>query len=74
MIRGAWHVSFTVSDLERSVAWYTGVLGLQFPRGQEQANAYTRALVSFPDVHLKVAQLVIPLELVQPPSNPAAQL
>jgi catechol 2,3-dioxygenase-like lactoylglutathione lyase family enzyme len=60
MITGAWHFSFTVSDLERSVAWYTEVLGLEYVRGQEQANAYTRSLVGFPDAHLKVAQLRIP--------------
>src|SRR3712207_6996418 len=29
-------------------------------RGQEQANAYTRRLVGFPDAHLKIAQLRIP--------------
>jgi len=60
MIRGTWHFSFTVSDLARSVEWYTQVLGLQYVRGQEQANAYTRRLVGFPDAHLKVAQLRIP--------------
>ncbi len=60
MIRGAWHMSFTVRDLERSVSWYTDLLGLEYVRGQEQANAYTRRLVGFPDAHLKVAQLRIP--------------
>jgi catechol 2,3-dioxygenase-like lactoylglutathione lyase family enzyme len=60
MICGTWHFSFTVSNLERSVAWYTQVLGLEYLRGQEQANAYTRSLVGFPDAHLKVAQLCIP--------------
>ncbi len=30
MIRGLWHVSFTVSNLDRSVEWYTKVLGLEF--------------------------------------------
>ena len=60
MIRGAWHVSFTVRDLDRSVAWYVDVLGLEYVRGQEQVNAYTRRLVGFADAHLKVAQLRIP--------------
>ncbi len=60
MILGLWHVSFTVSNLERSVEWYTRVLGLEFVRGQVQDNAYTRALVGFPDARLKVAQLRIP--------------
>ncbi|MBX3009881.1 MAG: VOC family protein [Caldilineaceae bacterium] len=60
MIQSFWHVSFTVSNLDRSVQWYTAVLGLEYVRGQEQANAYTSRLVGFPDVHLKVAQLRIP--------------
>ncbi len=60
MIRGLWHVSFTVSHLERSVEWYTKVLGLEYVRGQVQDNAYTGALVGFPDARLKVAQLRIP--------------
>ncbi|OLC31498.1 MAG: hypothetical protein AUH31_02590 [Armatimonadetes bacterium 13_1_40CM_64_14] len=60
MILGLWHVSFTVSNLERSVEWYTRVLGLEYVRGQVQDNPYTRQLVGFPDARLKVAQLRIP--------------
>lgn len=60
MILGLWHVSFTVSNLERSVEWYTKVLGLEYVRGQTQDNEYTRRLVGFPDARLKVAQLRIP--------------
>ncbi len=60
MIQGFFHVSFTVSNLEASVKWYTEVLGLQFVRGQEQHNEYTSKLVGYPDAHLKVAQLRVP--------------
>ncbi len=60
MIQGLWHVSFTVSNLEAAVKWYTEVLGLEYVRGQIQANAYTSKLVGFPDIHLKVAQLRVP--------------
>ncbi len=60
MIRGLWHVSFTVSNLERSVEWYTKVLGLEYVRGQVQDNEYSRRLVGFADARLKVAQLRIP--------------
>ena len=60
MIQGFWHVSFSVSNLEQSVKWYTEVLGLEYVRGQIQANAYTAKLVAFPNVHLKVAQLRVP--------------
>lgn len=60
MLQGFWHVSFTVSNLEQSVKWYTEVLGLEYVRGQIQANPYTSKLVGFPDIHLKVAQLRVP--------------
>jgi lactoylglutathione lyase len=60
MILGFWHVSFTVSNLDASVKWYTEVLGLEFVRGQVQHNEYTSKLVAFPDAHLKVAQLRVP--------------
>lgn len=60
MIQGFWHVSFTVSNLEASVQWYTQMLGFEYVRGQVQANEYTAQLVGFPNVHLKVAQLRVP--------------
>lgn len=60
MIRGFWHVSFTVRNLEAAVEWYTNVLGLEYVRGQVQHNEYTAKLVGFPGAHLKVAQLRVP--------------
>lgn len=69
------HFSFTVSDIDRSVAWYADVLGLELVGRQRQDNAYTRQLVGFPDAVLEVARFAIPgrspgfsdhmLELVQ---------
>jgi len=60
VIRGLWHVSFTVRNLDASVEWYTQVLGLEYVRGQVQDNEYTRRLVGFPDARLRIAQLRIP--------------
>lgn len=60
MIHGFWHVSFTVSNIDASVKWYTEVLGLEYVRGQVQQNEYTSKLVGYPDAHLKVAQLRVP--------------
>jgi catechol 2,3-dioxygenase-like lactoylglutathione lyase family enzyme len=60
MILGFWHVSFTVSNLDASVKWYTEVLGLEFVRSQTQKNEYTSKLVAYPEAHLKVAQLRVP--------------
>lgn len=64
MIQGFWHVSFTVSDIEASVKWYTEVLGLEYVRSQEQANEYTDRLVGYKNAHLKVAQLRVPGETI----------
>ena len=60
MIRGVWHFSFTVADLERSIGFYQDLLGFELIHTQEQANEYTRRLVGYPDAHLKVAQFSIP--------------
>jgi catechol 2,3-dioxygenase-like lactoylglutathione lyase family enzyme len=53
MMRGFWHVSFTVSNIEASVKWYTEVLGLEFVRDQVQQNEYTSKLVGYADAHLE---------------------
>jgi catechol 2,3-dioxygenase-like lactoylglutathione lyase family enzyme len=75
VLHGVWHFSFTVSDLDTSVAFYTERLGFELIHTQEQSNEYTRRLVGYPDAHLRIAQLVVPgqprglsshdLELVQ---------
>ena len=59
MLVAPWHFSFTVSDIERSVAFYRDVLGMELVHRQEQANAYTRRFIGYPDAHLRVAQLRI---------------
>jgi catechol 2,3-dioxygenase-like lactoylglutathione lyase family enzyme len=69
------HFSFTVSDIDRSVAWYVDVLGLELVSRQRQDNGYTRALVGMTEAVLEVARFAIPgrspgssdhvLELVQ---------
>ena len=60
MIADLLHFSFTVSDIERSVAWYTDVLGLQLVHRQRQANEYTSILVGFEGADLAVALFKIP--------------
>jgi catechol 2,3-dioxygenase-like lactoylglutathione lyase family enzyme len=60
VIKGVWHFSFTVSDLERSLAFYRDILGLEVVHTQRQANPYTRRLVGYPDADLKVAMLRVP--------------
>lgn len=75
MIADVLHFSFTVSDIERSVDWYTRVFGLELIHRQRQDNEYTPVLVGIPGAVLEVAQFAVPgvpparsthmLELVQ---------
>ena len=46
--------------MDRSVDFYTRVLGLELVHRQEQSNAYTANLVGFPDASLRIAQLRVP--------------
>lgn len=59
---GVWHFSFTVSDIERSIAFYRDVLGFELILRQVQQNAYTSRLVGYEDAHLEVAQFAVPGE------------
>jgi lactoylglutathione lyase len=60
MIADVLHFSFTVSDIDRAVEWYTKVLGLELVHRQRQENAYTQKLVGIPGAVLEVAQLKVP--------------
>ena len=57
---GVWHFSFTVADIDRSIAFYRDLLGFELIHRQEQANEYTARLVGYPDAHLRVVQFAIP--------------
>lgn len=65
-MRGIWHTSFTVADLEASLAFYCGLLGLELVHRQVQHNEYTARLVGFEGAHLEVAMLCVPGEPVGP--------
>lgn len=60
MIVGHWHTSFTVSDMDRSIAFYRDLLGLELVHTQRQANEYTHKLVGYRDADIKIAMLKIP--------------
>jgi lactoylglutathione lyase len=60
LIADVLHFSFTVSDIERSIDWYTRVLGLELVHRQRQENAYTQVLVGIPGAVLEVAQFAVP--------------
>ncbi len=77
-IMRAHHVGFTVRDVDRSVAFYRDVLGLELIRISDRASipSYDRML-GYKDVKLRIAVLTHPvnefvLELVQYVNPPAA--
>ena len=74
MIQGIWHVSFTVSNMDAAVKWYTEVLGLTFHREQLQENEYTGRLVGFENVRLRVVQLRVPGMPLPPRANHHVEL
>lgn len=59
-VKGIWHFSFTVSDIDQSVAFYSELLGLEVITRQDQANRYTEKLVGMTGARLKVAMLRVP--------------
>jgi catechol 2,3-dioxygenase-like lactoylglutathione lyase family enzyme len=60
LIADVLHFAFTVSNLDRSVRWYTEVLGLELVHRQRGDSDYVRTLVGLPDAVLEVAMLKIP--------------
>lgn len=71
MLSSTHHFSITVADIERSLAWYTEVIGLELLSRQRNDSAYTRTIVGMDDAVLEVAFLTLPgteqvrLELIE---------
>lgn len=78
MLTGIHHTSLTVSDLERSVAFYTD-LGLEVVLRQTPGGTYLQQITGFLDAHIKQAHLSLPggghrlelFEYVRPKGQPA---
>ena len=54
------HTGFTVSDLDRSVAFYCDLLGCEVLARQEKAGGYLAEIVGYPDAHVRMAHLRVP--------------
>lgn len=71
MLSSTTHFSFTVSDLERSLDFYQGTLGLELASRMERKGDDISRIVGFPDAHLKIAFVRLPgsggllLELIE---------
>ncbi len=59
-IVGADHTSFTVSNLERSLEFYVGLLGCKVLWQREITDPYFREIVGMPDAVVEAAHLAIP--------------
>ena len=65
------HFSFTVSDLDRSIAFYRDVLGMELSHTMLRLGDDISQIVGFPDATLKIAYLKLPnagelsLELIE---------
>ncbi len=68
MITALNHTSFTVSDLEKSVDFYTNILGFQVERRFDVEGEAISAIVGFPNARLRIAFVHLGdyrLELIQ---------
>ena len=54
------HTGLTVSDLDRSIAFYRDILGLELVSQWDSAQPYLRTVVGFPDAELRIALLRLP--------------
>jgi catechol 2,3-dioxygenase-like lactoylglutathione lyase family enzyme len=55
-----FHTGLSVSDLDRSIAFYRDVLGLELVTQWDSAQPYLRRVVGFPDAELRIALLRVP--------------
>src|SRR5260370_23272186 len=54
------HTGLTVSDLDRSIAFYRDLLGLELVAQWDSAQPYLRTVVGFPEAELRIALLRLP--------------
>ena len=55
-----FHTGLTVSDLDRSIAFYRDLLGLELVSHWDSGEPYLRTIVGYPDAELRIALLRLP--------------
>lgn len=60
LISGVDHVGVTVTDLDRSIKFYTEVLECTVVVEQEKRGGYLAAIVGYPDADVRMAHLQLP--------------
>ncbi len=76
MIDSFAHAGLTVTSLDRSLAFYHDVLGLEVVMEQEKEGGYLAAIVGYPGTHVRMAHLALPgggrielFEYLEPPGR-----
>jgi lactoylglutathione lyase len=59
-ITGCWHTGFTVEDIDRSLAFYRDLLGMEVLWQRVCRAEYLGTIVGYPDVEMHQALLAIP--------------
>lgn len=65
MVGRIYHVGLTVSDLDRSIAFYNDILGLEFQGEIMMTGEETDKLFQRKNCKVRVAYLNPPIELIQ---------
>lgn len=60
MLQSVWHTSWTVSNLERSIAFYRDLLGFELFSVSTRVGRFIETVVGFDKAELKIAALRIP--------------
>jgi lactoylglutathione lyase len=55
-----FHTGLSVADLDRSIAFYRDVLGLELVARWDSSQPYLRTIVGFPEAELRIALLRVP--------------
>jgi catechol 2,3-dioxygenase-like lactoylglutathione lyase family enzyme len=55
-----FHTGLTVSNLERSIAFYRDLLGLELVTQWDSSQPYLKTVVGYPDAELRIALLRLP--------------
>jgi len=55
MLKSFFHTGFVVRDLEKSVAFYTDVLGMRVATRMERQGEFINQVLAFPNAHIKGA-------------------
>jgi len=65
MITGIHHTSFTVSNLDRSLAFYRDILGMELVVERDVTGDYMADLMGFENLHIRLVFLKIGEELLE---------